>query len=128
MIRTPRLQLVPATVTLVQADLQGREALQQTIGVDVPESWPPELFDHDALPTGPLVAAVPVSVRAEDQRGQNGNQVSVMVAALPTHLHDPVARAEAMGASMADGRFARSAPGAVLPVPLALLQTDESRV
>jgi WS/DGAT/MGAT family acyltransferase len=74
------------------------------------------LLDHDALPTGPLVAAVPVSVRAEDQRGQNGNQVSVMVAALPTHLHDPVARAEAMGASMAEAKRRFQA------VPASLLQ------
>ncbi len=34
----------------------------------------------------PLVAAVPVSVRTENQKGELGNQVSVMVAALPTHV------------------------------------------
>ena len=46
------------------------------------------LLDHDALPGVPLVAAVPVSVRSEDQR-TGGNRVSVMMAELPTHLADP---------------------------------------
>ncbi|HEX4976626.1 MAG TPA: wax ester/triacylglycerol synthase family O-acyltransferase, partial [Nocardioides sp.] len=36
------------------------------------------LLDHDALPRVPLVAAVPVSIRAEDQHGAQGNEVSVM--------------------------------------------------
>jgi WS/DGAT/MGAT family acyltransferase len=47
------------------------------------------LIDHDALPPGPLVAAVPVSVRTEEQQGTHGNQVSTMLAVLPTHLADP---------------------------------------
>jgi WS/DGAT/MGAT family acyltransferase len=50
------------------------------------------LLDHDALPTVPLVAAVPVSIRTEDQQGSNGNQVSAMMAELPTHLSDPEER------------------------------------
>jgi WS/DGAT/MGAT family acyltransferase len=47
------------------------------------------LTDHDALPDGPLIAAVPVSVRTEDQRGTHGNRVSTMLAVLPTQLADP---------------------------------------
>jgi diacylglycerol O-acyltransferase len=47
------------------------------------------LIDHDALPDGPLIAAVPVSVRTEEQKGKHGNQVSTMLAILPTHLDDP---------------------------------------
>ncbi|MGA9748929.1 MAG: wax ester/triacylglycerol synthase family O-acyltransferase [Nocardioides sp.] len=74
------------------------------------------LLDHDALPRAPLVAAVPVSVRTEDQSGQLGNQVSVMVAALPTDEADPVARAEAMRASMLDAKRHFDA------VPASLLQ------
>lgn len=62
------------------------------------------LLDHDALPEVPLVAAVPVSVRTEDQKGQLGNQVSVMVAELPTHLAGVADRAEAMGASMQEAK------------------------
>jgi hypothetical protein len=47
---------------------------------------------------------VPASVRVEDQRGTGGNQVSVMVAALPTHLADPLERAHAMRDSMLEAK------------------------
>jgi diacylglycerol O-acyltransferase / wax synthase len=50
------------------------------------------LLDHDALPDSPLIAAVPVSVRTEEQRGTGGNRVSTMVAPMGTHLTDPVER------------------------------------
>jgi diacylglycerol O-acyltransferase / wax synthase len=44
------------------------------------------LIDHDALPDGPLIAAVPVSVRTQEQEGTHGNRVSMMLTVLPTHL------------------------------------------
>jgi WS/DGAT/MGAT family acyltransferase len=47
------------------------------------------LMDHDDLPSSPLVAAVPVSVRSENERGTHGNRVSSMLAALPTTMDDP---------------------------------------
>jgi len=50
------------------------------------------LVDHGALPDGPLIAAVPVSVRTEDQKGTGGNRVSTMTAPLPTHLAEPADR------------------------------------
>lgn len=50
------------------------------------------LLDHDALPGIPLVAAVPVSIRTPDQAGEHGNQVSVMMTELPTHIADPYER------------------------------------
>jgi diacylglycerol O-acyltransferase / wax synthase len=50
------------------------------------------LADHDALPDSPLVAAVPVSVRTEAQKGTHGNRVSTMTAPLPTHVADPAER------------------------------------
>jgi diacylglycerol O-acyltransferase / wax synthase len=50
------------------------------------------LLDHDALPDVPLIAAVPVSVRTEEQKGTGGNRVSTMTAPLPTHLDDPLQR------------------------------------
>ena len=62
------------------------------------------LLDHDALPTIPLVAAVPVSVRADGVEGIAGNQVSVMIASLPTHIADPVDRLEAVHASMLEAK------------------------
>jgi RimJ/RimL family protein N-acetyltransferase len=47
-IRTARLQLIPATIASLSAELAGREALAAELGLDVPESWPPELYDEPA--------------------------------------------------------------------------------
>ncbi len=58
------------------------------------------LQDHDALPDEELVAAVPVSVRTEEQKGQLGNQVSVMIAGLPTNLDSPAERLETVHKAM----------------------------
>jgi diacylglycerol O-acyltransferase len=58
------------------------------------------LLDHDALPEGPLVAAVPVSIRTAEEKNANGNKVSTMLAALPTHLADPVERLHACSVAM----------------------------
>ena len=49
MIVTERLELVPATVELTQAALDGPRALAARLGASVPESWPPEFLDHGAL-------------------------------------------------------------------------------
>lgn len=69
------------------------------------------LLDHDALPRVPLVAAVPVSIRAEDEPGAAGNEVSVMLAELPTHLGDPRERAEATRDAMVEAkRHFRASP------------------
>jgi diacylglycerol O-acyltransferase len=54
------------------------------------------LTDHNALPDSPLIAGVPVSVRTDDQKGAGGNRVSMMFAALPTHLDDPAGRMRAV--------------------------------
>ncbi len=74
------------------------------------------LLDHDALPETPLVGAVPVSIRSDDQAGSNGNQVSVMLAELPTHLADAEERMQFMRESMHDAKRAFDA------VPASLLQ------
>ncbi len=47
------------------------------------------LHDHNALPPGPLLAAVPVSIRVEDQNATEGNRLAKVVAPLPTHLSVP---------------------------------------
>jgi ribosomal-protein-alanine N-acetyltransferase len=47
-IRTPRLELVPATLDLVQAELRAPEELGSLLTAEVPESWPPELYDRAA--------------------------------------------------------------------------------
>ena len=74
-------------------------------------SW---LIDNDALPPRPLVSAVPVSVRTEEQKGTHGNRVSSMIGPLPTHLDDPVERLNAAHESM---RAAKDQHGA-LPADL----------
>ncbi|MEZ4362409.1 MAG: wax ester/triacylglycerol synthase family O-acyltransferase [Kofleriaceae bacterium] len=48
------------------------------------------LLSHDALPERPLIAMVPVSVRAPDSEG--GNQVSILLANLATDLPDALER------------------------------------
>jgi WS/DGAT/MGAT family acyltransferase len=58
------------------------------------------LQKHDALPDGPLVAAVPVSIRTEEQKGTHGNRVSAVITSLPTHLAEPAARLAAVHEGM----------------------------
>jgi diacylglycerol O-acyltransferase len=72
------------------------------------------LLEHDALPDGPLVAAVPVSVRTEEQQGTGGNRVSSIIAAIPTNLADPAERLTASHEAM---RAAKEQHGA-LPADL----------
>ncbi|WP_228001791.1 WS/DGAT/MGAT family O-acyltransferase [Nocardia australiensis] len=50
------------------------------------------LIEHDAEPDRPLLAAVPVSVRAPEQFGTAGNQFSIMLAELPVDEPDPAQR------------------------------------
>ena len=50
------------------------------------------LIANDALPSEPLLAQIPVSVRTEDQIGTYGNRVSVMIVPIPTDEPDPVQR------------------------------------
>ncbi len=68
------------------------------------------LLDHDALPEAPLVAAVPVSVRTEEQKGTLGNRVSSLISTIPTNLADPHARLLACHESM---RAAKEQHGAL---------------
>jgi WS/DGAT/MGAT family acyltransferase len=58
------------------------------------------LLDHDALPAVPLVAAVPVSIRTEDDTSLEGNVVSVMLTTLPTDERDPQTRLQAVAEAM----------------------------
>jgi WS/DGAT/MGAT family acyltransferase len=48
---------------------------------------------HDAFtPDSPLIAVCPVSVRAEEERGQTNNKVSAMFTSLATDVDDPIER------------------------------------
>ncbi|MGN9842312.1 WS/DGAT/MGAT family O-acyltransferase [Nonomuraea sp. H19] len=91
-------------------------------------SW---LRERDALPDGPLIVAVPVAVRTAGARDLVGNQISAMVAPLPTHVSDAKQRLREVGATMgrAKRRFAL-APAtwlselcSLLPVPVTSLAT-----
>jgi len=57
------------------------------------------LADHDALPTAPLIAMIPVSIRDPASKGALGNKVSAMLATLPTHVIDPDQRLEIVHAA-----------------------------
>jgi diacylglycerol O-acyltransferase / wax synthase len=46
------------------------------------------LLERDALPEEPLVAMVPVSVRSEEEVGEYGNRVSMMMVPIPTDEPD----------------------------------------
>jgi RimJ/RimL family protein N-acetyltransferase len=48
MIRTPRLNLVPATEPILKADLAGPGELGEALGAVVPDSWPPQDYDDAA--------------------------------------------------------------------------------
>jgi WS/DGAT/MGAT family acyltransferase len=52
------------------------------------------LADREALPSQPLIAMIPVSVRDPASKGALGNKVSAMLAALPTNVSDPGLRLE----------------------------------
>src|SRR5262245_35831530 len=62
------------------------------------------LLEHDSLPPIPLVSAVPVSIRAEGDKGSLGNHISVMLAQLPTQLADPEERLRAVAAAMSEAK------------------------
>jgi diacylglycerol O-acyltransferase len=61
------------------------------------------LLDHDALPQIPIVVAVPVSVRTGDG-GDAGNQISVMLASMPTNEADPQQRLQLVREAMIEAK------------------------
>jgi WS/DGAT/MGAT family acyltransferase len=67
------------------------------------------LLERDLLPPQPLVAMVPVSVRAEEHGSSLGNQVSSMAAVLHTDEPDPRARIAKISGSMRDQKIVQAA-------------------
>jgi diacylglycerol O-acyltransferase len=65
------------------------------------------LIAQDKLPKKPLVAMVPVSLHGETNAG--GNQVSLLLASLATHIADPIKRLERIvkSTSEAKGRLTK---------------------
>lgn len=58
------------------------------------------LIEHDALPTDPLVAMVPVSIRTGQETEKWTNRVSSIFSQLPTDLDDPIERVHAVHRAM----------------------------
>lgn len=48
-LNSPRLTLVAATHGLVSSDLAGRAELAAALEVNVPDNWPPDLYDRPAM-------------------------------------------------------------------------------
>jgi diacylglycerol O-acyltransferase len=66
-----------------------------------------------------LRAMVPISVRAEDERGALGNRVSAMMAPLPVWCEDPAERMRIVTETMGDLKKSRQAVGANMLTGLA---------
>ncbi len=85
------------------------------------------LLERDDLPREPLVATIPVSTRAPDERAPHGNRVGAMYVNLCTHIEDPLERLQALQrAIVASKREFDDARGAhladfleLIPPPLA---------
>ncbi len=58
------------------------------------------LIEHDGLPDRPLIAMVPVNLRAANDNSSGGNSVGTILCSLATDLVDPAERLEAIHASM----------------------------
>jgi diacylglycerol O-acyltransferase / wax synthase len=59
-----------------------------------------------------LRALVPVSIRAEDERGQLGNRIAAMRGPLPVYIEDPVDRLQTITAAMQGLKSSKQALGA----------------
>ncbi len=59
-----------------------------------------------------LRAQVPVSIRAQDERGQLGNRLAAMRAPLPVYIEDPVRRLQAVSRAMQGLKQSKQALGA----------------
>jgi diacylglycerol O-acyltransferase / wax synthase len=60
------------------------------------------LIEHDELPTEPLVAQIPVSVRTDEQQGTFGNRILLMTAPLYTNEADPFERLQLTHEALAE--------------------------
>jgi diacylglycerol O-acyltransferase len=59
-----------------------------------------------------LRALVPVSIRAQDERGTTGNRIAAMRGPLPVYIEDPIARLRTVKASMDGLKESKQAVGA----------------
>jgi len=70
------------------------------------------LLVRGELPEDPLVAMVPMSVRAEKEWRAGGNRLSAMLSSLATEIPDPVGRLRTISAAMSQAKHQESLIGA----------------
>ncbi len=72
------------------------------------------LIVHDSLPKKPLIAMVPASLRTDDST--EGNQITMILANLATHVEDPLERLEIIRRSVQNSkqRFSRMTTSEIL--------------
>jgi diacylglycerol O-acyltransferase / wax synthase len=131
-VRAELLRRAPATpmdgplgprrqVALTELELSEIRKVRSALGLSVNDvavavtagalrGW---LGEAGALPAEPMLAAVPMSLRADESA--SGNVFTLLVATLPTDVADPVARARATAESIA---IARAAHGSLPPTTM----------
>ncbi|WP_018333023.1 WS/DGAT/MGAT family O-acyltransferase [Actinomycetospora chiangmaiensis] len=74
------------------------------------------LLERDALPTAPLSAMIPVSLRTGEEPDMWTNRVSATVASLPTDIADPLERLSAAHQALQTAKaLFRATPGSLAP-------------
>jgi diacylglycerol O-acyltransferase / wax synthase len=94
-------------VSLAQIDLDDVRRIKDAAGVTIndvvlavcADAVRGHLEEHGGLPEQPVVAMVPVSVRAVDQAETTSNRLSAMLVELGTTIDEPTARLQAIAAS-----------------------------
>jgi len=90
------------------------------------------LLEKEQLPSQPLVANVPISIRSENKEQEMNNQISNMLVRIATHIDDPIERLEYIHEQTLQGKKRHKAMGAKtlakmadsVPFGLANLATD----
>ena len=121
--RTPGTRFTRAitrnrTVAFGSADLADVKFIKNTFDVTVNDvvlaacamAMREYLLEHDDLPESPLLCAVPVSMKSEEEKQEFSNKVAMMTLRLPTHLDDP---AEVLAAVHGESETAKSIFAAV---------------
>ncbi len=70
------------------------------------------LQGREKLPSQPLVANVPISIRTESSKNEMNNQISNMLVRIATHIEDPIARLEYIQEQTIQGKTRHKAMGA----------------
>jgi WS/DGAT/MGAT family acyltransferase len=95
------------SVSFVQIDLEDVRQIKDTAGVTIndvvlavcADALRGHLEQHSGVPEQSLVAAVPVSVRSDDQSATTSNELSAMLVELGTTIAEPWGRLRAIAAS-----------------------------